>query len=126
MSPAARHLNRGLLAVAVLAGVLAVTSADHGIVTDHDPAAPAYSEDPVTGEFRTTEPIGRKEHLAPRPPDGLEAWYFCFDHLDGGWTCVPVSAADFRRYRVGEHVTLRQRIGELAQLTPGKRPVDGA
>jgi hypothetical protein len=65
--------------------------------------------------YHATEPISRKNHY-PATSDTTERWEFCFGYQDGGWTCVPVSEADYNGYAVGQIITITQEPGRLAEI----------
>jgi hypothetical protein len=46
-----------------------------------------------------------------------DRWEFCFDSADGGWTCLPVSAADYARFAPGDRVQVRQQVGKIAVVS---------
>jgi hypothetical protein len=76
------------------------------------PGIPSELSPRAALEFVTSGPIAPKNHYQPLvdPADPTrqitgERWEFCFDHADGGSTCLPVSQTDYGRYRVGERAS---------------------
>ncbi|GIM88799.1 hypothetical protein [Paractinoplanes toevensis] len=60
--------------------------------------------------------ITQKNHYPPGSVGDADRWEFCFDSADGGWTCLPVSEADYNRFEPGDRVQARQRVGQLASV----------
>ncbi len=119
-----RRLTRALAAAAAAAVPLTGCDVfvDHPELAGQHAPAPSVSED-ADGTTYINETIWKKNYSPLGSWAGQTAprWEFCFEFTNGDWTCVPVSATDYKRFNVGDRIVLHQHVGELADIDSAGR-----
>lgn len=115
-----REITRRLVDVALLVLLVCVTAAASA------PAAPApFVVENADRSVTVDHSIGRKNQYPadawPSDSPRHRRFEFCFDLSSGASMCIPVTAADYQRYQIGERIRLHQQVGQLAVITDPRK-----
>jgi hypothetical protein len=108
-----------VMAAAIAAAVLLTGCSAETVRTAGAEGPSAYITEEPGGITAIDSWITEKNHYPGIGSGGEDRWEFCFDSADGGWTCLPVSEADYDRFGPGDRIQVMQKVGEVAVVTSG-------